>query len=102
MAIKKITIAIDDNLVKTIDDKAKEARRSRSNYLECALEDFLKFEQKEKQLQDRISELEKELVILKATPIQNNQQQYNESIKEDRKPTTFASPLLDVMDDFND
>ena len=68
MAIKKITIAIDENIVNEIDEKAKQAKRSRSNYLECAIEEHLKSEDNSKLLRDRITELETEIKILKAVP----------------------------------
>jgi metal-responsive CopG/Arc/MetJ family transcriptional regulator len=71
MAIKKITIAIDENIVNTIDERAKQAKRSRSNYLECAIEEYLNSENNEKQLQEKIAELETEIKILKAVPPAN-------------------------------
>lgn len=70
MAIKKITIAIEESIVNEIDKRAKDAKRSRSNYLECAIEEHLSFERREKQFQDKIAELETEIIILKAVPQQ--------------------------------
>lgn len=41
---KKITIMIDEDLIKDVDKKAKESLRSRSKYIEYVLRKYLKEE----------------------------------------------------------
>lgn len=83
MGIKKIMLTIDEEVVKVIDKMAKDDGRSRNNYITRIITDHLQSENKEKQLQDRMIELEKELLILKTVPNQTMQPTKKEIIEDD-------------------
>jgi metal-responsive CopG/Arc/MetJ family transcriptional regulator len=72
MTVKKITIGLDDKVLKNIDELSNKAHRSRSNFIEYALLEYLKFEKKEQIFQQKITELEKQLLIQSME--QNNSQ----------------------------
>lgn len=42
---KKISVLIDDELLKKIDEKAKESLRSRSKFIEYVLREYIKQEE---------------------------------------------------------
>ena len=86
MSTKKIILTIDEDIVKDLDEKAKEASRSRNNYINRIIVEHLQFEEIEKKLQDRISELEKQLIIQSipqqvVTPLETVKQPIEETIK---------------------
>lgn len=45
---KKISLVLDDEVLKKVDEKAKESLRSRSKYIEFVLREKLKEEEKNK------------------------------------------------------
>lgn len=45
---KKISLVLDDDVLKKVDEKAKESLRSRSKYIEFVLREKLKEEEKDK------------------------------------------------------
>lgn len=86
MAIKKVTIGIDEEVLKIIDQKAKETTRSRSNYITSALKDYVEYENKkentELELRNRITELEKQLVIIPQQVIKTVQNEVKSETKQ--------------------
>lgn len=78
LAVKKVMIGLDEDVLKEIDQKAKAEHRSRSNYIEFTLIETNKLKEREKELINRISELEE---LIKTIPQQSIQQ----SIKEETK-----------------
>lgn len=91
MAIKKVMIGLDEDVLKDIDQKAKIEHRSRSNYIEYTLMESNKFKIKEKELINRISELEE---LIKTIPQQSTQQPV--IIKEEAKGG-FTKRIQDDM-----
>ena len=93
MAIKKVMIGINEDLLKDIDQKAKTEHRSRSNYIEYTLMESSKLKFREKELSNRILELEE---LIKTIPQQSAQQPV--IIKEESKSGfTKSSKILDEI-----
>lgn len=87
MAVKKVMIGLDEDVLKEIDQKAKAEHRSRSNYIEFTLIETNRLKEREKELINRISELEE---LIKTIPRQTQQ-----VIKEETKGG-FARAMDDI------
>lgn len=84
MAIKKIMLTIDEEIVKEVDQKAKDEGRSRNNYITQIIKDY---ESKTTEYKNKIAMLEKELieknVLIKTIPTTQNIQTEVKSSKYD-------------------
>lgn len=85
MAIKKIMLSIDEDVVKELDQLAKSDDRSRNNYVNRIISDHLQSEDKTKELLSKIDNLEKELLEKKLI-IKNMSQQVIEQPTKPIKP----------------
>lgn len=98
MAIKKVTIGIDEDVLKIIDQRAKETTRSRSNYITSAIKDFVEYETKkeksEQELKNRIVELEKQLV--------NFPHQVIKAVQPEIKPETKQGFIKNISNEIEE
>lgn len=89
LAIKKVMIGLNEDVLKEIDKKAKSEHRSRSNYIEFTLMEINKLKEREEDLINRISELEE---LIKTIPQQSIQHLVKEETKSGFMKTMDGIP----------
>lgn len=96
MGAKKIMLTIDEDIVKDIDQKAKDDGRSRNNYINRIIIEYLQSENKTKDLISEIEILKKELMekslIIKNLPQQPIAQQVS-NVKNNDNEDELIMPM---------